>query len=141
MHPDFKQLWSAFNLHNVKYLLVATYAVSIHAQPRGTKDLDILLKGTGKTRPAAYEALARFGAPVGGFTSADFRAGFLLSEISGVEFDAAWERRIEDILYADTGSRAYFISRQDLIAAKLASGRLQDLADVEAQRRLRRAKD
>jgi hypothetical protein len=27
---------------------------------------------------------------------------------------------------------AYFISRQDLITAKLASGRLQDLADVEA---------
>jgi hypothetical protein len=31
--------------------------------------------------------------------------------------------------------KANFISREDLIATKLASGRLQDLADVEAIRR------
>ena len=33
---------------------------------------------------------------------------------------------------ADTGLKAYFISRQDLIAAKLAAARPQDIADVDA---------
>jgi hypothetical protein len=42
MYPDFKELLSAFNVHNVKYLIVGAYAVSLHAQPRATKDLDIL---------------------------------------------------------------------------------------------------
>jgi hypothetical protein len=46
--------------------------------------------------------------------------------------DAAWERRIEDVIDAASGLKANFISRDDLIAAKLAAGRPQDLADVDA---------
>jgi hypothetical protein len=42
MYPDFKELLSVLNEHRVKYLIVGAYAVSIHAQPRATKDLDIL---------------------------------------------------------------------------------------------------
>jgi hypothetical protein len=44
MYPDFKELLSVLNACNVKYLVVGAYAVSIHAQPRATKDLDILVK-------------------------------------------------------------------------------------------------
>jgi hypothetical protein len=36
------------------------------------------------------------------------------------------------VLDAETGLTAFFISKDDLIAAKLASGRPQDLADVSA---------
>ena len=39
---------------------------------------------------------------------------------------------MEGLLDAATGFKAFFISKDDLIAAKLASGRLQDLADVSA---------
>jgi hypothetical protein len=56
----------------------------------------------------------------------------ILSEIPGVDFDAAWDRRVEDVIDQATGTTATFLSRDDLIAAKLASGRRQDLADVEA---------
>ncbi len=38
--PDFKERLSVFNSRKVKYLLVGGYAVSLHAQPRATKDLD-----------------------------------------------------------------------------------------------------
>jgi hypothetical protein len=34
-----------------------------------------------------------------------------------------------------SGFKAFFISAPDLIASKLASGRLQDLADAEAVRK------
>jgi hypothetical protein len=56
----------------------------------------------------------------------------ILTAIEGVEFDAAWERRIEAACDQETSLRANFISRDDLIAAKRAAGRLQDLADIEA---------
>ena len=39
MHRDFKELLSAFNEGHVKYLVVGGYAVSMHAEPRATKDL------------------------------------------------------------------------------------------------------
>jgi hypothetical protein len=44
MHSGFKEVLSTLNTHRVKYLVVGAYAVSIYAQPRATKDLDILVK-------------------------------------------------------------------------------------------------
>ena len=145
MFPDFKELLSIFNAHSVKYLVVGGYAVSIYSQPRSTKDLDILVKPDVTNSEAVFAALAKFGAPLKGLAPGDFaeagpffRMGRepvaidILTSIPGVDFDGAWERRIEDSIDAATGLRAYFISRDDLIAAKRASGRLQDLADVDA---------
>jgi hypothetical protein len=43
MFDDFKELLSVFHAHNVRYLIVGGYAVSLHAQPRATKDIDLLV--------------------------------------------------------------------------------------------------
>ena len=59
----------------------------------------------------------------------------ILTATPGVEFDGAWQRRFEDVVDPASGLKASFISREDLIAAKLASGRPQDIADVEAIRK------
>lgn len=40
MYQDFKDLLSAFHAHGVRYLIVGGYAVSLHGQPRATKDPD-----------------------------------------------------------------------------------------------------
>jgi len=148
MYPDFKELLSVLNAHRVKYLVVGAYAVSIYAQPRATKDLDILVKSDADNAQAVFAALAQFGAPLQGLTAADFaepgpflRLGRepvlvdILTAIPGVEFDAAWKRRVEEVIDPAGGLKASFISREDLIAAKLASGRPQDLADVDAIRK------
>jgi hypothetical protein len=148
MYPDFKELLSVLNARQVKYLVVGAYAVSIHAQPRATKDLDILVKADADNAKAVFAALAQFGAPLQGLTAADFaehgpffRMGRepvgidILTAIPGVEFDAAWQRRVEDVVDPASGLKASFISREDLIAAKLASGRPQDIADVDAIRK------
>ena len=145
MHSDFRELSSALNDCNVKYLVVGAYAVAVHAQPRATKDLDLLVKADADNAKAIFAALAKFGAPLQGMSADDFsepgpffRMGRepvgvdILTEIPGVEFDPAWERRVEDVVDEASGLRASFISREDLIAAKLAAGRRQDLADVEA---------
>ena len=41
MYPDFIEPLPVLNAHSVKYLVVGAYAVSVCAQPRATKDLDI----------------------------------------------------------------------------------------------------
>jgi hypothetical protein len=54
-----------------------------------------------------------------------------LPGIDGVDFDAAWERRVEGVIDPQSGLTGFFISKDDLIASKFAAGRLRDLADVE----------
>jgi hypothetical protein len=150
MYQDFKELLSQFNGHKVKYLVVGGYAVSFHAQPRATKDLDILIKADVANAEAVYAALAAFGAPLQGLTPEDFiepgkfyRMGHpplmidILPEISGVDFNQAWEKRVE--VEIDAGLKIPFIDADSLIAAKLASGRPEDLADVAALRRAARS--
>jgi hypothetical protein len=66
MYPDFKELLSIFNAQRVKYLVVGGYAVSFHAQPRVTKDIDLLIKADAENSKAVYAALAKFGAPMEG---------------------------------------------------------------------------
>src|SRR3954454_17190791 len=113
MHSDFNELLSVLNAHRVKYLVVGAHAVSIHAQPRATKDLTILVKADPENARAVFAALAEFGAPLQGFTTADFaesgpffRMGHapvavdIMTEIPGVQFDAAWLRRVEAVVDA-----------------------------------------
>jgi len=54
MHQDFKELLSAFNAGQVRYLIVGGYAVSFHAQPRATKDLDILIGADAENSKAVH---------------------------------------------------------------------------------------
>jgi hypothetical protein len=46
----------------------------------------------------------------------------ILSATSGVDFDAAWSRRIEAPIDADSGMTTPFVSADDLLAAKFATG-------------------
>jgi hypothetical protein len=148
MYQDYKDLLSAFHAHGVRYLVVGAYAVIYHAQPRFTKDIDLFIKADPANAQATYAALAAFGAPLQGIRPEDFaeRGSFfrfghdprcidILPDIPGVDFESAWERRVEGIIDPASGLKAYFISAPDLIASKLAAGRPQDIADAEAVRK------
>jgi hypothetical protein len=124
-------------------LVVGGHAVGIHAEPRGTKDLDIFIKADPENSLAVFRALTEFGAPIAGMTAEDFndkptsvfQMGVppsridILQGIEGVDFDEAWPERVDEILAGQV--LAHVISRDDLIKNKLAVGRHQDLADVE----------
>ena len=144
MFPDFKELLSVFNAHSVKYLIVGGYAVSFYAQPRATKDIDLFVQAEPANARAVYAALSTFGAPLDNISVEDLAAprNFIrfgrepvavdiLPGIDGVDFDAAWEKRVDAVIDQETGLTAFFISKDDLIASKLAAGRMRDLADVE----------
>ncbi|HEU4981494.1 MAG TPA: DUF6036 family nucleotidyltransferase [Acidobacteriaceae bacterium] len=143
---DLKDLLLALNAHEVEYLVVGGYAVGAHSEPRATKDLDIFIRADEKNSVSVYRALAEYGAPLKGLTPDDFKgasSSFLqigvppnridiLQSIDGVSFDEAWKDRIEGLVGGSVP--AHFISREHLIQNKLAAGRRQDLADVEALR-------
>ncbi len=56
----------------------------------------------------------------------------IMPKISGVEFESAWPRRVTVAI--DDALTVNFISRDNLLVAKMAAGRPQDLADVDALR-------
>lgn len=145
MDPNLRELLSAFNAHCVRYVMVGGYAVSIHAQPRMTKDLDIFIESSRENAAATYRALASFGAPMADFQVNDFCDGKsivrfgvppicidILQQIDGVQFQAVYANSQEIVVDGEVPVRC--ISDEDLIANKMASGRPQDLADVSAIR-------
>ena len=146
MDKDLKELLLAFNAHAVEYLVVGGYAVGVHSEPRATKDLDIFIRADVKNSEAVFRALSAYGAPLAGLEPQNFRdeptsvfqIGVpptridLLQAIDGVTFEEAWKDRTE--AFVDGEIPTHVISKEHLIQNKLASGRLQDLADVEAIR-------
>jgi hypothetical protein len=112
--------------------------------------LDVFIESSPANALAIYKALADFGAPLGDFTVQDFHtpticARFgnppycfdILQQIDGIDFATVYAHSEEMMIDGDLPAR--YISAADLITNKLASGRLQDLADVEAIRHRQRA--
>ena len=62
----------------------------------------------------------------------------ILQQVSGLDFDSAWEHRLEGFI--DQETPALVISRDDLIRNKMASGREQDLLDVKMLRAAEQAR-
>lgn len=141
VNSDFSDLLRIFNDHNVKYLVIDGYAVVQYAEPRFTKDLDLMISTDSENAEAVYRALKEFGAPLAGLTPKDFsEEGFffqmgvppvrvdILMGIPGVQFDKCWKRRVEVDF---DGLKVLFISKEDLIISKRAAGRPQDLIDAD----------
>lgn len=145
--PHFSELLQKLLDHGVEFLIVGGYAVVKYAEPRFTKDLDIWIRNTPGNAIRVYAALAEFGAPlksdkldVKDFTSPDltYQIGLpplrvdIITGIDGVVFDEAWNRRVEGIM-ADVN--VHFISLEDLIRNKEASGRASDLEQLKLLRK------
>jgi len=139
--PDFREFVALLNKFHVKYMIVGGYAVGIHGHPRYTGDLDIWLFPDSENAIKVLNVIKAFGFGSLDITEADLmredkiiQLGYpplridLLTSIDGVQFDECYPNRktIEiDKLAVD------FIGYSDLIKNKKASGRHQDLGDIE----------
>lgn len=144
MSQAFRDILRALNTHKVKYLVIGGYAFGVHLEPRTTKDIDLWIRTDQENAKAVFQALAEFGAPIAGMTPDDFMDGTvfqmgqpperidILQQVSGLDFDSAWEHRIEGFIDGETPAQV--ISKEDLISNKLACGRDQDLLDVKRLR-------
>ena len=143
LDPDWLEFLCALIDHRVRFLIVGGIALAVHAEPRFTKDLDVLVEATLANGRRLRAALVEFGFGAVAPDPSELATpgpGWLLgrvpkridilTEIDGVSFRRAWARRVHAQL--DEQRRLPIIAREDLLAAKLAAGRPQDLADAAA---------
>ncbi len=139
--PDFKEFLRLLNAHKVEYLLIGGYAVGYHGYPRATADMDIWVAVYPANADRIVAVLKEFG-----FDLPDLSPDLFLREwqiirlgvppvrieiattISGVNFGECYGQRVEGTL---DGVAVNVIDLEHLKRNKKASGRHQDLADLE----------
>jgi len=139
---DFEEFFASFNRSGVRYLVVGGYAFALHAHPRYTGDMDVFIDASEQNARKVMDALVNFGFMASSLSWEDFTRPEsviqlgqpplridIMTNIDGVAFVDAWTRRVES-RYGD--QPVPFISKVDLIANKRASGRKQDLLDLES---------
>ena len=141
VEKDFRDFIASLNRHDVRYLIIGGFAYSFYAEPRYTKDIDILINNSPENAGRLMKALQTFGFTDTALSQKDFlepgqviQLGVapvridILTSIKGIDFMKLWENRAAG-RYGDIG--VHFISKNDLIRIKRVSGRKQDIADIE----------
>jgi hypothetical protein len=130
-----QKVFTSFEEHEVKYLVIGGIAAVPHGVPRATFDLDILIEATPKNARRLLDALLDARLATASLTTVD---ELLAHEITifkdrvridvqtktpGIEFENAWGRRVT---MECLGQELYVVPRADLIAsppsARLAAG-------------------
>ncbi|MBN2182031.1 MAG: hypothetical protein JW715_08955 [Sedimentisphaerales bacterium] len=129
------------NAHQVEYLLIGGYAVGYFGYPRATADMDIWIAMNPANADKIVMVLKEFG-----FDLPDLSAEMFLKEwqiirlgvppvrieittsVSGVDFSECYAGKV--VAYLD-GEQVNLISLNHLKINKKASGRHQDLADLD----------
>src|SRR5947209_6110442 len=140
LNPDFKDILSCLRGEGVEFIVVGAYALAAHGLPRATGDIDIWVRNSSDNARKIIGALTKFGARVSNLSEEDFTSPEmvvqigvepcrvdLLTSISGVEFNDAWESKVS-IMVDDLD--CYVLSRADLLKNKLAAGRDKDQGDI-----------
>ncbi|MEM7593559.1 MAG: hypothetical protein AAF383_18945 [Cyanobacteria bacterium P01_A01_bin.83] len=141
LNQDFKEFIQLLNDNQVKYLVIGGYAVAIHGYPRYTKDIDIWIETSLENAEKLMITLTGFGFGSLGLTTEDFQTsdqiiqlGYppnridLITTPDGIDFETCYQEKIEVNI---DNIPVNFIDLDNLRKNKQASGRLQDLADLE----------
>jgi len=127
--------------NSVRYLVVGGYAVALHGYPRYTKDPDVWIEPSSQNAQNVLKALIAFGFGSLNISTGDFleedniiQLGYppnridLITSLKGLVFDECYPYRVKvDI----QGILIHFIDLEHLKINKKATGRPQDLADLE----------
>jgi hypothetical protein len=140
LQADLKEFIELLNSHHVEYLLVGGHAVAFHGHPRFTGDMDFFIRRTTPNVQRLLAVLNAFGFGSLGITERDLlepkrilQLGHppnridILTSISDVDFDSAWQSRIESSM---DNQPVIIIGWNELLRNKRAAGRQKDLADV-----------
>ena len=127
-----------------RFLVVGAHALAVHGIPRATGDMDIWIDRDPGNCERVWQAIIRFGVPVETLevTQQDLarpdvvvqiglppRRIDILTDLTGVDFASAWVERVGQ----EIGDlEVPFLGRASLIQNKRVTGRLKDLADLEA---------
>jgi len=141
LSKDLREFVESLNSNKVEYVVVGAFAVAHHGFARYTADLDILVRASEENVRKVLAALGQFGFGSLGIKAEDLltpgiviQLGVkpnridILTSISGVAFETAWESRTQGAL---DGVTAQFIGRDALIQNKKSSERAKDLGAAE----------
>lgn len=141
LNQDFKEFIQLLNDNRVRYLVVGGYAVALHGYPRYTRDIDIWVELSEENATHIVEALEQFGFASLGLKESDFlvkeqviQLGYapnridIITTLSGITFAECYDKRVPVEI---DGVKINFIDLDSLRKNKKATGRLQDLADLE----------
>jgi hypothetical protein len=142
LDSNFADFLKLLNSHAVEYLVIGGYAVGYHGFVRATGDLDVFVGISDRNAEGLVAVFREFGFAAPELKKELFlekgkivRVGLpplrieVLTGISGVSFAEAYEKRIAEHI---DGVRVAFIDLANLLKNKAASGRMKDLADIEA---------
>ncbi len=141
MNQDFKEFIALLNTNKIQYLVIGGYAVAYHGYPRYTKYLDLWINPSPANAEKVLTALKQFGfgsleITINDLTTPEqtIQLGYppirinLITSIDGVIFEECYPDRIR---VEDSGLFINVIDLENLKKNKRASGRAQDLADLE----------
>ena len=141
LQADLREFIMLLNSHNVEYVVVGGHAVAFHGYPRFTGDIDFLIRTTPDNVSRVLTVLNVFGFGNLGIVEQDLlergrvlQLGHppnridLLTSISGVDFDSAWEQRVQTLM---DDQPVALLGWDELIRNKRVAGRQKDLADLE----------
>jgi hypothetical protein len=141
LFEEFKQLAQALDGAGVEHAVVGALAVAIYGAPRATTDIDLLIERSTLPNAIAVAKTLGFGVLALPMTFRDGTEVQRITKLAGAEtltldfllvntsLEPAWHSRLR--LETDFGPLTV-ISREALIAMKVASGRPRDLGDVES---------
>lgn len=141
LNKDFREFIQLLNEHDVLYLIVGGYAVAFHGYPRYTKDIDLWIYRDRQNIKKLLKVLEDFGFSSLQLVEEDFlnpdqvvQLGYppnridILSELKGIDFQECYQSRVEVEIDNTT---LKIIDLESLKKTKKATGRYQDLADLE----------
>lgn len=144
-----KDVLTAFENHQVKYLLVGGHAVGIYGYVRNTADLDLWVDRTPDNLDALHAAFVSLGYTpqssehamieiksnknIALFDDDNNKVDIIQLYSSNLAFEEAFERKSQFNL---GGVTLFVIGFNDLINTKIISGRMKDLLDVKELKQL-----
>jgi len=140
LHPDFSDFVAALNGNNVEYVIVGSFALAFHGNPRATGDIDFWIRPMTSNAKALIKALVDFGFGGLDITEEDvvsgkiIQLGFppvridIITVIDGLVTEEIWETKEK----AKLGPHdVFYLGREAFIKNKRTMRRHKDLADLE----------
>ena len=140
IHPDFRDFFRALNRNKVEYVIVGSYALAFHGQPRATGDIYVWIRPSPANSEALMQALQDFGFETLDISSRDILSGKviqlgfppvridLMTVLEGLTRQETWESRNRG-MFGD--QPVFYVGRDAFVKNKRALGRHKDLADLE----------
>ncbi|MFS8086753.1 MAG: hypothetical protein ACMG6H_14055 [Acidobacteriota bacterium] len=144
LYEELKKLIAEFDRDRIDYALCGGIALAVHNRPRATVDIDLMIlsdslsavmtiaKDLDYTIRGLDMSFANDAIEIRRVSKIDKETGFVLSLdllLVTPQIQPIWDSRVQANWEA---GKLSVVSREGLIALKRISGRLQDLADIDA---------